>query len=40
VERYDLLSAGRGAARLAVHPSHGERLLKAFGPDLREACEV
>ncbi len=27
------------AAQLSVHPTHGERLLKAFGADLREPCE-
>jgi len=27
------------AAQLSIHPSHGERLLKAFGADLREHCE-
>ena len=27
------------AAQLAVHPTHGERLLKTFGADLREVCE-
>jgi pyruvate/2-oxoglutarate dehydrogenase complex dihydrolipoamide dehydrogenase (E3) component len=27
------------AAQLSVHPTHGERLLKAFGADLREVCE-
>lgn len=27
------------AAQLSIHPSHGERLLKAFGTDLREHCE-
>ena len=27
------------ATQLSVHPTHGERLLKAFGADLREPCE-
>jgi hypothetical protein len=27
------------AAHLSTHPSHGERLLKALGADLRERCE-
>jgi pyruvate/2-oxoglutarate dehydrogenase complex dihydrolipoamide dehydrogenase (E3) component len=27
------------ATQLSIHPSHGERLLKAFGADLREHCE-
>ncbi len=27
------------AAQLSVHPTHGERLLKVFGADLREPCE-
>jgi glutathione reductase (NADPH) len=27
------------AAQLSIHPSHGERLLKTFGADLREHCE-
>lgn len=28
------------AAQLSVHPSHAERLIKGFGPDQREVCEV
>jgi glutathione reductase (NADPH) len=32
-------SADAVAAQLSVHPSHGERLLKIFGADLREPCE-
>ncbi len=27
------------ASQMTVHPTHGERLLKAFGSDLREPCE-
>ena len=27
------------AAQFSIHPSHGERLLKTFGADLREHCE-
>jgi glutathione reductase (NADPH) len=33
------VSAETVAAQLSVHPTHGERLLKAFGADLREPCE-
>lgn len=33
-------TADRVAAQLSIHPSHGERLIKSFGADLREACEV
>ena len=32
-------SADAVAAQISVHPSHGERLLKAFGADLRDFCE-
>jgi pyruvate/2-oxoglutarate dehydrogenase complex dihydrolipoamide dehydrogenase (E3) component len=32
-------SADTVAAQQAVHPTHGERLLKVFGADLREPCE-
>ncbi|HET8576183.1 MAG TPA: NAD(P)/FAD-dependent oxidoreductase [Methylomirabilota bacterium] len=32
-------SAETVAAQLSVHPTHGERLLKVFGADLREPCE-
>jgi pyruvate/2-oxoglutarate dehydrogenase complex dihydrolipoamide dehydrogenase (E3) component len=32
-------SADAVRAQLSVHPSHGERLLKVFGADLREPCE-
>lgn len=32
-------SADTVAAQLSVHPTHGERLLKVFGADLREPCE-
>ena len=32
-------SADSVAAQLSVHPTHGERLLKVFGADLREPCE-
>jgi hypothetical protein len=32
-------SADAATAQLSVHPSHGERLLKIFGEDLREPCE-
>jgi pyruvate/2-oxoglutarate dehydrogenase complex dihydrolipoamide dehydrogenase (E3) component len=34
------VTADRVAAQLSVHPSHGERLIKSFGPDLLEVCEV
>jgi pyruvate/2-oxoglutarate dehydrogenase complex dihydrolipoamide dehydrogenase (E3) component len=34
------ITADRVAAQLSVHPSHGERLIKNFGPDLLEVCEV
>lgn len=34
------VTADRVAAQLSVHPSHGERLIKSFGPDLREVCDV
>lgn len=33
------VSADTVAAQLSVHPTHGERLLKVFGADLREPCE-
>jgi pyruvate/2-oxoglutarate dehydrogenase complex dihydrolipoamide dehydrogenase (E3) component len=33
-------TAASVAAQLSIHPSHGERLLKSFGEDLREVCEV
>ncbi len=33
-------TAGTVAAQLSVHPSHGERLIRAFGPDQREVCEI
>jgi glutathione reductase (NADPH) len=32
-------SADAVAAQISIHPSHGERLLKAFGADLRDHCE-
>lgn len=32
-------TADHVAAQLSIHPSHGERLIKAFGPELREVCE-
>ncbi len=32
-------SAHAVAAQISVHPSHGERLLKAFGADMRDHCE-
>lgn len=32
-------SADTVAAQLSVHPTHGERLLKVFGADLRDPCE-
>ena len=33
-----LLAAGAGSL-MTIHPSHGARLLKAFGADLRDHCE-
>jgi pyruvate/2-oxoglutarate dehydrogenase complex dihydrolipoamide dehydrogenase (E3) component len=39
MERYDLLIIGGGAAGINAL-SHGERLIKSFGPDLLEVCEV
>lgn len=33
-------TAGTLAAQLSIHPSHGERLIKAAGHDYRDACEV
>jgi pyruvate/2-oxoglutarate dehydrogenase complex dihydrolipoamide dehydrogenase (E3) component len=33
-------TAGALAAQLSIHPSHGERLLKAAGHDYHEVCEV
>lgn len=32
-------SADAVAAQISVHPSHGERLLKAFGAEMRDPCE-
>jgi pyruvate/2-oxoglutarate dehydrogenase complex dihydrolipoamide dehydrogenase (E3) component len=31
--------ASAAATQISIHPSHGERLLKAFGGDLRDHCE-
>ncbi|HET7875306.1 MAG TPA: NAD(P)/FAD-dependent oxidoreductase [Methylomirabilota bacterium] len=33
------MTASAVAEQLSIHPSHGERLVKAFGADLREICE-
>jgi glutathione reductase (NADPH) len=33
------MSADAVTAQFSIHPTHGERLLKAFGADLREPCE-
>ena len=32
-------SADAVAAQISIHPSHGKRLLKAFGVDLRDHCD-
>jgi pyruvate/2-oxoglutarate dehydrogenase complex dihydrolipoamide dehydrogenase (E3) component len=33
-------TAGTLAAQLSIHPSHGERLIKAAGHDYHDVCEV
>lgn len=36
----DRTTAGTLAAQLSIHPSHGERLIKAAGHDHHNVCEV